>query len=607
MNILHLLSQNHLTGAEVYAAQLIHEQSHTNAVFQISNDFFMETEAKKIKLSVETKSRVQFIRNVFWLRRFLIENKIHVVHTHSRAAVKLAYWARFGVKTGLVATIHGRQHPSLSKKLWNQYGDRVVTVCETIKKQLTRDFNFNPSRLSVIRNAISDNGFQFLHNVQTYSKDKTIKIAVVGRTTGPKGDRTRQFLNAIPALEKELNFKSELVLVGASNAAITLNLNDDVKVTQVHLEKTLTSEDYFGYDLVVGSGRVAIESLLTGVPTICFGEASYEGLADSKNIQKFMESNFGDIELDSTEPVLNMDQLKRDLQNVLTNQLRLDERQVVASVIREEFNSQKIAKRIYRIYESSFFLRNYPKWIPTLMYHKVPDQEMQTQHKIFVTKDNFRKHLQFFKDKGFETLTFNQLKKFKSGEVDFSKFPKKPLILTFDDGYQDNLINASPLLKEFGFRAQLFLLADSKIDSNHWDHSETERPHQIVSGSERQKWKESAFEIGSHGFSHQKITQMTDEQARLELRESKKFLQEEFATEVCVYAFTYGDTTLKHARLAFDEGYDYAVNTDTGGLLLEESPYQIFRVNIFPNETIGSLRKKTSSWYRKYYYIKRKK
>ncbi|MBC7465058.1 MAG: polysaccharide deacetylase family protein, partial [Bdellovibrio sp.] len=551
MNILHLLSQNHLTGAEVYAAQLIHEQASKNTVYQISNGFFMPTEAKQIKLKVETKSRFQFIRNIFWLRRFLIENKIHVIHTHSRAAVKLAYWARFGVKTGLVATIHGRQHPSLSKKIWNQYGDRVVTVCETIQKQLIRDFNYNPLRISVVRNAISEKGFYFSHTTQTFPKDRPLKIAIVGRTTGPKGERTRQFVNAIPGLEKELQFKADLVLVGASNSSITLNLNSDVRVRQIHVEHTLTSKDYNEYDLVIGSGRVAMESLLTGVPTICFGEASYQGLVRSKNVVQSIESNFGDIELDSMNPVLNRAQLKSDLEALFANELRLDERQVLAGVIQNEFNSQKIAHRIHRAYESSYFLRNCPKWIPTLMYHKIPDQEIQSQHKIYVTKDNFKKHLQFFKDQGFQTLTFNQLKKFKSGETDFSQFPKKPLILTFDDGYVDNLENASPLLKEFGFRAQIFLLADPTIDSNHWDHSETEKPHDIISGSDRQKWKDSAFEIGSHGFSHQKITQMTEDQARVELRESKKKLQDEFNTEVSVYAFTYGDTSILHAHFAF--------------------------------------------------------
>ena len=124
---------------------------------------------------------------------------------------------------------------------------------------------------------------------------------------------------------------------------------------------------------------------------------------------------------------------------------------------------------------------------------------------------------------------------------------------------------------------------------------------------DRLKWNESAFEIGSHGFSHQKITQMSEAEARLELRKSKQDLENEFKKNIPVYAFTYGDTSLEAAKWALEEGYDYAVNTDTGGQLLEEDPYRIFRVNIFPNESFFSLFKKTSSWYRTYYFRKRKK
>ena len=61
------------------------------------------------------------------------------------------------------------------------------------------------------------------------------------------------------------------------------------------------------------------------------------------------------------------------------------------------------------------------------------------------------------------------------------------------------------------------------------------------------------------------------------------------------------------AQAAQAAGYSYAVNTDTGAMLLEENPYSIFRVNIFPNETNFSLWKKTSRWYRKYYFWKRQK
>ncbi len=606
MNILHLLSQNHLTGSEVYAAQLIADQvEKKNNVFQISNGFFSETLAKKYPLAVETKSFLEFIKNVFWLRQFLIKEKIQVIHTHSRASAKLAFWARSFLKIGMVSTIHGRQHPSLSKKIHNQYGDFLIAVCETLETQLLQNFKYNSKRLQVIKNPISSESFNFK---KIDFKKNNFKIAIIGRTTGPKGKRTELILNAIINQFKKLNLNAEFFLVGGSLKDLNLDTNLDTNLNLFEKKiSSLTSKDYYEFDLVIGSGRVAIESIISGIPTISFGEAKYLGLARITTVTSQYASNFGDMDITSILPTLNIQNLENDLDTWLSGNLAGPELQQMSEKVQADFDTKKISLRIFRLYESSYFLRNYSSWIPILMYHKIPASELKSQHKIYVTQKRFKKHLQFFKSFGFQTLTFSDLKKFKSGLLSFEQFPKKPLILTFDDGYKDNLDYASPLLKKYNFKAQLFLLADPDIDSNKWDHSETEPSHEIISGADRLKWKDSAFEIGSHGFSHQKITGMNEADARLELRKSKQDLETEFQKNIPVYAFTYGDTNDKTADLALEEGYDYAVNTDTGGLLLEEDPYKIFRVNIFPNETVFSLFKKTSRWYRSYYFKKRKK
>jgi hypothetical protein len=91
-----------------------------------------------------------------------------------------------------------------------------------------------------------------------------------------------------------------------------------------------------------------------------------------------------------------------------------------------------------------------------------------------------------------------------------------------------------------------------------------------------------------------------------ELTESKNRLESEFQTQINVFAYTYGDTNAECAKACEITGYDYGLNTDRGGLHLEEAPYSVFRVNIFPNESWMSLWKKTTSWYRRYYYFKRK-
>jgi len=599
VNIIHLLSQNHLTGAEVYSGTLIKEQTREqHQVYQISNAFFFETAACKIQRPVETKSRWQHLQNILWLRNFIRKQGIHVVHTHSRAAAKLGYWATFGTKCALVSTVHGVQHPSLSKKILNQYGQTIFAVCENIKKQLMRDFSYSESKIHVLANPISPELYSYQPHAKTPSSE--VRIAIVGRTTGPKGVRTEK---AILALFSNYKKPFHLTLIGGRKSQLNLPAQVTEKITEKP-ELDLNSRIYSEFDLIIGSGRVCMEALISGVPVIAFGEASYEGLITEVTFKKALESNFGDIYPDSLAPSLDAPRLMTDLAQL---PLSADHLKRLSDKACAELSSAGIAKKIQRHYESAFFLKNYSCWIPVLMYHKIPEQPIESQHKIFVTRNDFKKHLDFFKSRGFKTLTFSELALFRTGKKSFSEFPKKPLILTFDDGYRDNLVNASPLLQQYNYRAQLFLLADSKVNHNQWDSSGTEPSHEIISGAEREKWLNSQFEIGSHGFSHRKITELSDAEALNELSLSKSSLEEELGIKINSFAFTYGVTSNQAAELAQVAGYDYALNTDSGGMLLEESPYAIFRANIFPNETRLSLWKKTSRWYRRYYRWKRKK
>ena len=600
MNILHLLSQNHLTGSEVYSATLAELQATAkHNIHQISNGFFKVTEAKQITLQVETKSKVTFLKNIFWLRDYILQNNIHVVHSHSRASAKLAFYATLFSRTAHVSTVHGIQHSSFSKKLLNQYGEFTITVCGNLKSHLTNDFGYKAERIKNIPNPISKNLYHYLAP-SAEPKDK-YSIAIIGRTTGPKGTRTELAIKEI----LKLGAKYKISVVGGQLKDLNLSPSEKAEITEVS-EAKLNSAFYRKYDLVIGSGRVSMEALLTGVPCIAFGESKYVGLITLENFKQALNSNFGDIHPDSKTPALNSEDFRKDLQNAFSG-LDSEHLKQLAKLASHHFDENWIAQQIERIYESAYFLKNYSSWIPVLMYHKIPQQEIQSQHKIFVTAHNFEKHLQFYKKQGFTTLTFSELSLFRKGLLNFKHFPKKPLVLTFDDGYRDNLETASPLLKKYGFKAQLFLLADNKIKSNVWDLNGDEPSHEIMSAEERQAWKSSAYEIGSHGFKHQKITDFSYEQAQSELTNSKIALEDEFKVPIQSFAFTYGVTRPEGAEMAQRAGYEYALNTDTGGMLLEEDPYAIFRVNIFPNETTSSLRKKTAKWYRCYYKFKRKK
>lgn len=600
MKIAHFLSQHELTGAEAYACTLINEQvSNGHTVYQISNGFFKPSRAERIQIEVETKSFITFWKNVFKIRQFIKEKNIQVIHTHSRAAAKLAFYSRFFLKVGMVSSVHGRQHVSLSKKIVNQYGDFTIPVCDEIQKQLVTEFKYNKRFIKIVPNGLDPKIFSF-QKVQRFIPGSELKIAIIGRRSGPKKERTDLFIKHFSEILKNKGIQFSIELIGVGPDKI----------------KDINSELIHQYHLICGSGRVCIEALLSGVPCIAFGEHRYLGVVTTNQLQEFAKSNFGDIGPDFKPPTFDFNKAQHDADIILENLLSEKELFNLSQMTQNQFSTSVVTQKIQRIYESAYFYRNYPHWIPILMYHKVPDQPLDSQHKIFVTKNNFEKHLQFFKKNNFTTLTFNELSLFRKAQKNWNDFPKKPLILTFDDGYKDNLENVNPLLKKHNFKAHIYLLADSKVDHNHWDtqndnsQNSKKEYHPIVSLENRKQWLQSEFIIGSHGLRHDRLPLMNWNEKINELTTSKSQLESEFGVPVNSYAYTYGDTNVDCAEACEMSGYEYGLNTDTGGLTIEENPYSIFRVNIFPDETtslFSSLWKKTSKWYRRYYYYKRNK
>ena len=102
------------------------------------------------------------------------------------------------------------------------------------------------------------------------------------------------------------------------------------------------------------------------------------------------------------------------------------------------------------------------KGVTVLMFHRVVEQiPAGPLYDIHYTKENLEKLLRFLGDRGFETVTF--------GDLLNGRPPRKPVILTFDDGYEDNYTYLFPLLRKYGMKAVIYLLGDRSIRSNVWD------------------------------------------------------------------------------------------------------------------------------------------
>ncbi|MPN08908.1 Poly-beta-1,6-N-acetyl-D-glucosamine N-deacetylase [bioreactor metagenome] len=161
--------------------------------------------------------------------------------------------------------------------------------------------------------------------------------------------------------------------------------------------------------------------------------------------------------------------------------------------------------------------------------------------------------MKWLSDHGYKTITIKQLSDLI---LNGGQMPKKPVVITFDDGDADMVSNALPILQKYDFIATSYLIV-KWIDA----------PHYITSDQVGELVK-AGWEIGSHSMSHLDLTQNEDNLS-YEIRESRTRLNEKFGLEVKSFAYPFGMIDEKVVNFTANSGYQAAVglgNTYQQGL-----------------------------------------
>lgn len=92
--------------------------------------------------------------------------------------------------------------------------------------------------------------------------------------------------------------------------------------------------------------------------------------------------------------------------------------------------------------------------LPVIMYHSILKDDKRIG-KYVVSPDEFEKDLELLKDNGFKTVTISDLTAYV---YDGKPLPEKPVMITFDDGYYNNMIYALPLLEKYNMKAVISVI-----------------------------------------------------------------------------------------------------------------------------------------------------
>jgi len=579
MNILMALSQLEVTGAEVYAVEIgetLIDRGHN--LFFVSDTLTKKIRGKFIPLAFNKRNIFQRFDQIIKLIKIIKKNKIDVVHAHSRASAWSTKIACKFTKTPFITTIHGMQHISKHRKKKQPIGCGYA-VCENIKKDLIETFDVDPSLVKVLRNGIDLSKFK----ISTSPKNKKKVISIIGRLSGPKADITYNLLsNSIDLDRYTVN------IIGGKNIPERFNkFKNKVNFTG-YIDNVY--EYMASSDLVIGAGRVAMESLLIGRPTLAIGEAKEVGIIDIDTVSIALSSNFGDVG-DRTSHNFDWDFIRAEIdRGVNLEQTPLD----VVNIISKNFNIDKIVDTLEKTYQREWVrIKKYD--LPVIMYHRViKDIDTESgKHGTYVTIDQFRDHMTILKNKGYIPITFEDLSKIPIHQ----RFEKKYIILTFDDGYIDNYTYAFPILKEFKFKAIIYLVSDRTF--NKWDVDLTdEKKFLMMDRSMLEEMRDSGLiEFGGHTLSHPRLSQLDDDEMKKEIFQDKINTEKKLNIKLNSFAYPYGDLDDRAKKLVCDAGYPFGVATDSGSYCLSDDLFEIRRIGIFPTITNFGYKRKIHGDY----------
>ncbi|OGR57140.1 MAG: hypothetical protein A3I11_02020 [Elusimicrobia bacterium RIFCSPLOWO2_02_FULL_39_32] len=362
MKLLFVLSQIELTGAETYAltlARALKAQGHE--IIFVSEKINAPCDFKFYPLPLHTDNHTTFgrIKNIIALKKIIKEENIELIHSHSRAANLASFFAK-PKEFPMLVSIHGRWRNHFAARVLPCLGDKTIAICPYLERYLVGELKRKSQTISMIPNGIETQTFFSA----APRENKQLMVLFVGRFSGQKGNVIRYLLREVyPKIGKEMDqviFKIAALSPDPGDLELIRNLNESLNREAAQLLKIQQNllPLYQEAELVIGSGRVALEAMSCGKAVVSIGESSSPGIVSKETFELAFDSNFGDC--GEWNLFLKKNCLTQEILEILKNKdLRNSIGEWSRSKILEDFDSKKIALKVEKIYQECINLNRW--------------------------------------------------------------------------------------------------------------------------------------------------------------------------------------------------------------------------------------------------------
>ena len=216
--------------------------------------------------------------------------------------------------------------------------------------------------------------------------------------------------------------------------------------------------------------------------------------------------------------------------------------------------------------------------IPVLYYHKIDYPKKDAVFKgLYVTPGQFKRQLSILKFLGYETINPKEILSFIKGH---KLSVKKPILITFDDGYENNYLNAYPILKSAGFTSMIFV-SSGFIGKKNAISDERERVKEnFLNKTEIKEMFNNGFFIGSHGINHYYLDRLEEGLMIGELIASKAYLENITGSAVDFFSYPFGVYSANVMRAVKNAGYAAAFTTVNGKIEAGDNSFELKRISV---------------------------
>ncbi len=214
---------------------------------------------------------------------------------------------------------------------------------------------------------------------------------------------------------------------------------------------------------------------------------------------------------------------------------------------------------------AALYIRSAPG-VPVLNYHQVEDKD---GNPLTLHPEQFAAQMDYLAAEGYTTITIDEM---LDAAEHGAPLPEKPVVITFDDGYDDNYTNAYPILKEHGFKATIFLIYDF-----------TDTYPGYLTWAQIEEMKESGLiRFESHTMTHANLAQLTSiDELRHEIADSHDLLSEKLGYDMQYIAYPGGRVNKEIECITRAAGYRGGFTVHCGRSTPEDGIYQMDRIPIF--------------------------